>query len=754
MFGTLASAAVVVCGALLVGQAVLRLCGATAWSWLSPPVGAAVLMLIAVPALHVPGRSAGTAVVLVLAVLAACFLLLNRGVQLPPVRDLLAGVPVALLTMVPFVGAERFGTLGWSFNNDMASHLALAEAYRSQAAADVYPLLADYPLGPHALAATLAELLGVGVDQAFAGLTLAAPILLGLTALAYLRRARWWGPVLTVTLAGMPFLVASYYGQGSFKELYQALFTFGLAGWLLNAPTLRPVLRWVPVALLSAGTISVYSVLGLAWPALFIALWLFGEAARRLVARRPVGALLGDARRSVMPAAVGLATLIVVIGPQLPRIYRFASNRSGAGGGIAKDDIGNLAGPIRVWEAFGIWGNKEYRFPAVDQFAGGMWAAFAVALVVLGVFWAVRRGDWLIPLATAGALVIWWYSDRTQSAYVAAKALVVLSPFLLLLAVRPLAETDPDRRMPSWFWVAAPVIAAVFGFKAIDSSFEALRFSKVGPTDHARELQSLRPTLGTGKTLFLGNDDFVLWELSGVRVDAPVIGFPRLPLRPEKPWTYGQQYDIDSLAPSTANQFDWVVSPRDAAASAMPPQLRLVRRTRNFSVYRRTATIPPRSILAEGQDSSAVLDCTTPAGRLVRRRGGVAAVRALPIGVEVPALPPGGDVTVELALPVGTWDLVTPYNSERRVRVRTDGLDTTLPANLDRPGTRWPIGRVRVSTAAPLRVRMDADDGPLTDDSAVTTMGAVVAVPVGTSRKIPVAAACGLPVDFYQPARP
>lgn len=343
MLGTLASAVMVVFGALFLGQAAIRLCGATAWTWLAAPAGAALMMLIAVPALHFPGRSAGTAMVLGLMLVAAGVILVREGAQLPPATGLLAAIPVALLTVLPFAAAGRSGTLGWSFNNDMASHLLLAEGYRSQAVADIHALLPDYPLGPHALAATLSELLGVRVDQSFAGLTMAIPVLLGLTALAVLRRPRWWGRTVTVTLVGMPFLVAGYFGQGSFKELYQALFTFGVAVWLAAPPAQRAPLRWVPVALILAGTLSVHSLLGLAWPLAFLGLWLAGRVVTTLTARRGAAALLADARRGLIGVGVGVAALFLVIVPQLPRLLSFVANRAGASAGIAKDDIGNLA---------------------------------------------------------------------------------------------------------------------------------------------------------------------------------------------------------------------------------------------------------------------------------------------------------------------------------------------------------------------------------------------------------------------------
>ena len=53
--------------------------------------------------------------------------------------------------------------------------------------------------------------------------------------------------------------------------------------------------------------------------------------------------------------------------------------------------------------------------------------ALVLALVVVGAPWCIRRGEWAAPIAALVAFAIWVASDRTQSPYVAAKALVILT---------------------------------------------------------------------------------------------------------------------------------------------------------------------------------------------------------------------------------------------------------------------------------------------------------------------------------------
>ena len=752
MFATLVSAGLTCVGALMIGQATLRLCGANSWSWLAPSVGLSVLMLVAIPALHVPGRSSTMAAVLAVLTVAACAWALRNHAMRPPVAGLLAGIPVALMALVPFAAAGRAGTLGVSFDNDMTSHLAWADAYRSEAIARITVLPGDYPLGPHAFVAALAQGLGIEVDAAFAGFTLALPVLLGWTAFGAMQRCGWLGRLMLPTLVGMPFILAGYYGQGSFKEIQEALFVLAVPVAIAGVSDMSPRWQWIPLAAIVAGTLSVYSFAGLVWPLAIVGLWLVTVAVLRLK-EAPLRTVARDARGAVTPVILGGAVLFVALGPQLPRLYLFFTTHVGVNGtGIEKSNLGNVAVRLRLWEAFGIWDNPDYRLPPIDPLGTGVWVGLVVALVVFGATWAVRRGDWVVPIAAAASLIIFLLSDRTQSPYVAAKALVILSPLLVLVAVRPLVERAP-RDPPSWWRVAAPVLAAVLLVKMGGSSLEALRYSTVGPKDHLRELRELRPLLHAQPTLFLGNDDFIPWELAGVPVAAPVIGFVHLPTRPEKPWAYGQALDFDSVDAATINHYDWVIATRDAAASTPPPELKLFRETRSYALYRRVGRVTARKILREGQASGVVLDCRRRAGRRLARTPGVAGIRTPPVVVEAAPVAPGKSAEVTMKLGSGAWDLVAPYLSPRPIEVRAPGIHTDLPANLDRPGPRLPVGRLELRQPTTVRIQMYVRTQRLTPSSAVAYPGAFIATKAERERVVSLSRACGHLVDWYLPRR-
>jgi hypothetical protein len=776
MAATLLSALVVCVSALFIGQAVLRLAGAQEWSWLAPPVGLSALMLIATPAIDIPGRATTMSIFLGLLTVGAIVWCMPAPAHRPPLGGLLAAFPVAVLVLLPFLAVGRAGILGVTIDNDMAAHLVFAETYVSEAVENLKPVYYDlYPFGPHAIAGVLARGLDQRVDHTFTGLTMAVPLLNAWTVLALVRSRAWWKQALAATVVSMPFLVASYYGQGSFKEVIAAGLVFATVVFFAGEGPRLGRGRWVPFALLIGGLISVYSETGLAWPVVVGGLWLIVVAEQRL-RRHGTEGIVAEVGAELPAIGIGLAVLILSLLPQASRIHNFVTANSGANGIIVpKDVLANLVAPLPGWEGFGVWSNPDYRLPDASTFTAGVSIAFVFALVLFGAWWLCRRGRWMLPLAAAGSMVIWRVSMHSQSPYVVAKALVIASPLLLAVAVLPLLEQIPDRlpRLGSgrdWVrgglrsmvavvpgqplpWILAAVLAVLLFVVVGVSDVRALRYSPVGPTYQADQLRELSPLLHERRTLFLGNDDFIKWELPGVLVEAPQAGgIEEVQIRPEKHWEGGEPLDFDTVDAAALNESDYVITTNDRAGSQPPPQMHLVRETPDFQLWRRVGEVRGRSVLPEGEGSGAVLDCTSAAGRKIVRAGGVAAVRPAPVVVAAPTLDPAAVATVELPMVPGEWTLESSYLSRLPVTVTGPGLDVTLQPNLDRPGPRFPVGKIVVHHDETVPLTFTVSDPLFARAMPVAELGKITATPEAPERVVPIRRACGQYVDWYRSA--
>ncbi|HWX74608.1 MAG TPA: hypothetical protein VNZ05_04830 [Solirubrobacteraceae bacterium] len=773
MVATLITTALICAGSLLVGQAVCRLAGYERFTWIAPAVGFSVLMLLASTALHLPGRSATTAVLCLLLALAGAALLLRDGRARPSLGGVLLGLPALLAALIPFAANGRFGVLGWSFDNDMASHLLWADAYRSQAIAAINPLPPGYPLGPHALVASVAQGLGIGVDDAFTGLQISVLVLIAWTSLAVLGRLAWWGRAVVATLTATTYMLASYYGEGAFKETIEALLVLAFA---LGLRELLAARRWaplsfIPLALILAGSVANYSYTGLIWPAatlaLLLALWGASAALSWRATRRRLREFLAGGPRRLLPLALAAVVGVVVLIPELPRLVHFfeQTNTGGVFNAIPKNDLGNLPHKLSPWQVFGIWLSPDFRFVTLNQLHQGLWTAVAVAAVLVGLVWWVARRDLVLPAAVVASFVVYAIADRSQSPYVVAKALVIISPLLVLLAGRALLDRDTPPLPRGEMRLFSLGLAALLVFGLGKSSYEALRFAVVGSKAHQHELATFRPLVNGKRVLNLGYDDFVYWELNDARIEQPKggTGPTRVPslsalvkLRPEKASQLGYSFDFDSLDPASYEEFEYVIAPRDGRLSSPPSNLVLIARTRDYNLFHRVGPTPRRRILNEGYNPGAVLDCHTPAGRHIASERGIAAVRESPILLALPALAPGSRFSFSESLPAGRWQLTIPYVSPQPLTLSALGHSFHLPATLDRldnPGTGWPAGEIVLAKAAPVSFTISVDSAPILGLNQPVYLTELAATRAESDRLIALRQACGAYVDWYLPSK-
>jgi hypothetical protein len=532
VLATYASVLAVCASSLLIGQAAIALCGRRRWSWLAPAVGLALLCAICWATVRLPGDGILSAVAVLAASLAAALYLRGR---LEGWREAIsAGAPVAIWALaaasLPFVVEGRFGILGTGFNPDMSQHLL---ATSRLAGGDGSPLLTQgYPLGPHAIVVALNKGIGIGLVQGFDGLTVAVAVLASLTALGALGGLGPGRRTLGAVLVGLPYMVASYFAQGAFKETIEALFILAFAVGLLGLSRAGPAeeregwrdlpLRAVPLALIAVGSVYAYSFPGLAWLGAAAVLWGALELLRS--PGRPRELL----QRAARPAALALLVLAVLTAPEIGRMLDFRRfetfDPSGPG-------LGNLFGQISPFESLGIWPSGDFRLtpgdgavPAVGYYAG---IALALVLLAWGLRWAWRRGDNAIPAALAAAVALYAAARLGGTPYTTAKAVAMISPLAMLVIVRPLLWLAPGRPEPTPAGVLAPLAASAFLVAAAVCSALALANAPVGPTSYTPALTELRPTIASSSTVVLAPEQllaeehgtpYLAWELRGGHV--------------------------------------------------------------------------------------------------------------------------------------------------------------------------------------------------------------------------------------------
>ncbi len=641
----LASAALICGASLAVGGAIAAICGwgesrsaaergrvSGGWSWLSGAIGLAALLAVAGVSARLPGHAATAAVALVLVTVASLVFLAWSGIGW---RGPALGIPPAAIAAaaasLPFIVNERVGILGVGLvNDDMASHLLVTDWVQNRT--EPVPNLVDggYPLGPHSLVASLAEMLGADPVNVFAGLTLALAALGAITALALLRDLPAAPRIGGAVLASVPFLGAAYLVQGAFKEPLQALILIGFALGLreliaggMSTPT-RLVIRALPLAVLAAGSVFNYSFPGLAWLGLTaVGVWLAAGA--------PVRAL-----KPAWPVLAAVAAIAAVLtAPEWGRILEFSDFRAFERSG--SQTLGNLKGSISPLEAFGVWPSGEFRvtpstasLPAIAFYLGALLGAAALA-AGLWRCWLERRAE--LPSALLAATLVYLAAVFFGTPYTAAKALAVAAPVVMLIALWGVLSADwlpefDQLRPLRWIWkrlrrLRALTVSrkvALLGFAGFGvafvlaagvSSVLALRQGPVSPGLHAKELNEIRRIVEGGRVLFLGRDDFIAWELRGAKVDTPIKNFYNVGQPPTRfKATDGEEkFDFDVVNEGILDRYRYVLTTSSAYASEPPGNFKEVARTESFVLWKRRGPTARRETLHEVAAPGAVLSC-------------------------------------------------------------------------------------------------------------------------------------------------
>ena len=753
----------IIIGSVVLGRAICALCGGPERWWAAPLVGFSSLIIIASVAIKLPGRAVTATVVCAAVLVAAAAYLLVRTRPRIPWGDLVVGGASLLGASIPFVAEGRVGIPGPPLDNDMAVHLLIAEALRSASLAKIYRIPPGYPLGAHSLVATLGTALDIPLGMVFTGLLVATVCLTALVAAGVVGKEVLWRRTVVGVLCSLTYLVAAYYGEGSFKETIMAglLLAFVLhleqvrARWS-EAGAARRTLLVLPAGLLGAGAIYSYAYLGASWFAAALGVWLVFE-----VASRPAlvpGWLSWRRARAAAPWAIGVAVLgIIVLIPiagLLKNAFQIVGVSPTSTADFATTDLGNLPGPLSPFEALGLWSYHNFFYSGSSPVREGIEVALAIAVALFGFVWSLRRRWLVLPAAVAGAWLITLYTDETQSPYLTAKALVISAPLTMALGLRALL-TRQERSFSTNAVMLA--IAAVFCGVAAASSYLTLQTEPVQAPEPGSELAAFHRRIGDAPVLFLGIDDFAPWQLRGSPVyavaSADAVSVPGLATTVTKPFD-GMAMDFDSMAPAALDQVRYVVTTNTPYASQAPSNFHLLERRKLYELWERKGPTPPFLLFEPPGVPGAIFDCHTPFGRKLSSERGFAALMVQPVTGPGVTLGAGQTGTMSLKLPPGRWEISAEYLSPFELDFSSEDRHFTMPAYLGRNGPWFAVGDVTGHGAeSPVTVTATAQrPSPLTGSSptSVSIYGlAATAVP-DTRGIVPLRYACGKYVDWYE----
>ncbi len=787
MLGAILSGAVTVAASLLVGNAVLLLVGRGRSTAVAPALGISILLIICGITVKFPGRGVTAAAFVVAISLVAAVICWRGRRDLPRPTWTAAAVVIgaALVTAIPFAASGRMGILGQGLvNDDMASHLLFAEWLATGSGVTPELIRDGYPLGPHAVVAAMTELVGTGFVDAFAGLTGAIAVLLGLTASSALPGVRGWLRAPAAVLVAFAYLSAAYLAQGAFKEPLLAL---SLIGFALSLPMIRAAmsqgsraatLAAVPAGLISAGTIYNYSFPGPSWLVAAAVAWLLLVAIAERRDRDGLD-LVGRLRRTLPVAGAVVGITIVACVPVVVSLLDFtgfrALNPTGPGDRVG---YGNLRQPLSPLQALDIWPSSEFRIapenasvPAIAFYLGALLGAIALGL---GIRRARGIGERILPATLIAGVVGYLAALAVGTPYTQAKALCVIAPIVMLIALRgflragalegeqkPVAEEVSAEGGGNRLLVAS--IGILFVIAAAFSSFLVLRQAAIGPVGQVQQLIGLRKVVEGEKVLFLGRESFVGWELIGADLYTPIIhNYNVIEVSSlYRPTSTRAKFDFDVVPRKVLERFDYVITTGAAQLSEAPANFEPIRRTRDYVLWKRNGPLPERYTLIEPIGPGATVDCSDPAVARLSRLDGEARVFTKPPVVGRawdPTSEPTSAVsaTEELPLSAGRWAISLQYASTQPARITAPGLEVDLPANLlfRGPAPFYPVGEITVARDGLVDFEVAVGKVPtvgrLLGAESRAYLGPIAATPVPARETVPLSEVCGRYLDWFR----
>lgn len=521
-----------------------------------------------------------------------------------------AGYTVLGDTAIQFVVVDRMMEHGRSLSGlaDSSYRAALNGYFGS-----------GYPMGSQVAVGAVRPLSGLDIAWVYQPYLAFIAASLALTLYALMERlvaARWLRAAIAF-VAAQPALVVAYSLQGSVKEMATV--------WLvpLLVATLIPFLsgRGSPRAAVPFAVASVAAIAAIGPAA---APWLAPVA---LVA--VVLAITGRSswREVFAQAGAYVAIVLLLSVPTLLELGRFADVSQNVI--TASEEFGNLFAPLRPLQAVGIWLTRDYRFAPSSTFAGLdaqtlTWVLVGVALAsaAIGVAWALARfkDAWLPLLYVAVSLVALLYVLRIGSPWADGKALMIVSPALLLAAALGPAALLAGRTREGR--LGALLVGGAIAVGVLGSNALAYHGASLAPHDRFEELREIgEQQRDAGPTLYTEFEEFAKHFLHPAAPTAPNEALP-VPLPVGAGGArFAYPVDLDAAGPAYADQFETIVMRRSPVASRPPAGWELRSSGRWYDVWERRDDAPEvLAHLALGGDVSAGAAAQCPDVRRLARQ--------------------------------------------------------------------------------------------------------------------------------------
>ncbi|MEA2298769.1 MAG: hypothetical protein QOF77_1705 [Solirubrobacteraceae bacterium] len=449
-----------------------------------------------------------------------------------------------------------------------------------------------YPSGGPTAAGVLAPVVGEDIAwifQPFLALLAAMTSLCIYAIVARGVRAAWLR-FFAAALAPQSALVLAYALQGSVKEVGTAWAIALLAALVAvfaeqsgGGPR-----RVVALALAAAAGLSLISLSIAPWLGLIMLAALLA-AARRAGRAGWRGVALQAGGFAALAAVLAFPT-IAVLGSFLPTVTATVT---------AQKEFGNLLGALDPIQMFGTYLSGDYRVkPDTSSLLLATHLLLGVSFVAaaLGVLWAIRRRSWAL-LYVVVSLIGWYYVTRNGSPWAQAKALMIVSPAVMVaIALGPVALHEAGRRLE------AGLLAVVVAVGVLASNALAYHDVSNAPWSRMVELERVGHRIaGQGPTLYTEFEEFGKHFLAAADPESPGEGWQRRAALAAQTTDgtaihQGQSYDLDTFTPAYVDYYRTIVLRRGPAFSRPPSIYRRVWSGRYYEIWQRPAGAESRVI--------------------------------------------------------------------------------------------------------------------------------------------------------------